>query len=276
MKKLITRLIFVLVAIAVVALVAAYLSLNSIVKKGVETVGPQLTKVETRLGGVSLSPWSGHGRLSELFFGNPAGYKTPSSIKVGDIRVAVKPASVISDTVVVDDINIQAPEITFEGSLRGNNLSKILENLEAASAGPSKPEPTGKSEKKFLVKQLVIQGGKIHLSVTALGGQATTLSLPDLHLQNIGTGDGGVPAAELARQIMKPLLLSVTKAVTEGLANLSKEAKELADDAKEAGQAATKQVEKSLKGVKEIGKDATQQIDKASKGIKDLFKKKSD
>src|SRR5262245_36239020 len=99
MKKTLIRVAIVLVVLLVVAVVVVFASLNSIVKKGVETVGPQLTKVEIRLGGVKLSPFSGSGQLSQLFVGNPAGYKTESAMKVGDVKVSVDVGSLLSDTI---------------------------------------------------------------------------------------------------------------------------------------------------------------------------------
>src|SRR3954463_16668372 len=138
MKKIVIRVGMVLALLVVVVLVVVFFSLNSIVKKGVETVGPQLTKVEVRLGAANLSPFSGSGQLTKLFVGNPEGYKTPSAIQLGDIKIGVKVGSVLSDTIIVDEINIQAPEITLEGTLSGNNLSKILDNLTAASANEPK------------------------------------------------------------------------------------------------------------------------------------------
>ena len=147
MKKLFVRILMGAVILIVIALVVIFFSLNSIVKKGVETVGPRLTKVEMRLGSAKLSPLSGNGRLSKLFVGNPEGYKTPSAIQVGDIKVGLEIGSVLSDTLVVDKVDIQAPEITFEGSLSGNNLSKILDNIEAATGGEKPAEKTDGAKK---------------------------------------------------------------------------------------------------------------------------------
>jgi hypothetical protein len=254
MIKWIFRIAVGLVALLVIALIVVFFSLNTIVKKGVETAGPMLTKVEVRLGGANLSPLSGSGQLSELFVGNPEGYKTPSAITMKSIKVGVKPSSLLSDTIVVEEVNIQGPEITFEGSLGGNNLSKIMDNLDAAAGGdktetPAKTEkPAKKSEKNFYVKELLLQGGKIHVSITGLGAKEMTVPLPDVHLQNIGTADKGVTAAELSKQIMKQLLASVTKAVGEALSGIGK-------------------------GVKDVGKQGTEQLEKTTKGIKDLFKK---
>ncbi len=186
MIKWIFRIAVGLVALLVIALIVVFFSLNTIVKKGVETAGPMLTKVEVRLGGANLSPLSGSGRLSELFVGNPDGYKTPSAITMKSIKVGVKPSSLFSDTIVVEQVNIQGPEITFEGSLGGNNLSKIMDNLDAAAGGDKAETPATteksakKSEKNFYVKELLLQGGKIHVSITGLGAKELTVPLPDV------------------------------------------------------------------------------------------------
>jgi uncharacterized protein involved in outer membrane biogenesis len=232
MKKIIVRIGIVIALVVVVALVVVFFSLNSIVKKGVETVGPQLTKVEVRLGAVNLSPFSGSGQLTKLFVGNPEGFKAPSAMQLGDIKVGVKVGSVLSDTIIVDEINIQAPEITLEGTLSGNNLSKILDNLNSASANDPKPKadaPAGqKKAKKFIVKDLVINGARVNVDVSGFGQSLKTgVPIPQIHLTNIGTAEGGVSAAELSKQILQPILIGATKAATEAFAGLAKDLKGL-------------------------------------------------
>ena len=56
--------------------------LNGIVKKGVETAGPMITKVDVKLDGANISIFSGSADLKGLFVGNPPGYTTDSAIKV--------------------------------------------------------------------------------------------------------------------------------------------------------------------------------------------------
>jgi len=253
MKKILLRIGLVVFVLIVVALVVVFFSLNSIVKKGVETLGPEMTRVEVRLGSADISPFSGGGRLSKLFVGNPEGFKTPSAIQMGDIKVGVKIASVLKDVIVIDEINIQAPEITLEGNLSGNNLSKILDNVSGTDEKQkSTPAAAGaKSQKKFCVKELVIDGGKINLSLdlSILGGKSATIPLPPIHLSNIGTETDGVTAAELVKQIMKPLL--------EGVLD-----------------AAKKEIASGGKGLESIGKGAAGDLNKAAGGVLDMFKKK--
>ncbi len=251
MKKWIFRIVGAVIALVVLALVLVFINLNSIVKKSVETVGPQLTKVDVRLGSAKLSPMNGNGELSKLFVGNPEGYKSPSSIEAGNVRVEVKLSTVLKDTIQIDEVNIQAPVITFEGGLTGNNLMTILKNLEGAP-DDVKPTPKGKpaSEggKKFFVKNVVINGGQIHVLVTGLGAKPLTIPLPPIHLQNIGSENNGVTAAQLCKEILKPLIGSATKAGLDAIAGIGS-------------------------NVKELGKGATEQLNKTTSGLKGFFKK---
>jgi hypothetical protein len=219
----------------------------------VDTVGPKLTKVDVRLGSAKLSPFSGSGQLTDLFVGNPEGYKMPSAMKLGDIKVAVQPGSVLSDTVIVDEVNIQAPEITFEGSLSGNNLGTILKNLESATGGEktekAEKPAASKNGKKFFVKDLVLKGGKINVSLsTPLGSKSGTLPLPEVHLQNIGSRENGVTAAEMSKQIVRAIEKTAAEAVAAGMTELGKD-------------------------LQNLGRGGTGEVDKAAQVLKGLFKK---
>lgn len=244
MKKLLI-IVAILVVLAIVGLGVLFMNLGKIVKKGVETVGPEVTKTEIKLDSVMLSPFSGSGKLKGLFVGNPEGYKTPSAIKMGEIEVAVQLSSLKSDVIVIDKVAINAPEITFEGGLSGNNLKKILANVEAATGGPSTTEK--KSETKMKIKDLTITGGKINFSFTGMGGKSLSAPLPDLHLTNIGTDDKGATVAQVTKQVLG-----------EVVGNVDKIAAKLITQVGEIG--------------KEAVKGAADQLDKAAKGVKGLFK----
>jgi len=254
MKKLAFNFVILLVVLLVAFLIVIYLSLNTIVKKRVETMGPAITKVDVKLGQVSLSPFSGLGAMSDLVVGNPAGYKTESSFKVHEIRVALQPKSVFSDTIDIDEINIQSPEVTFEGNLTGNNLSKILENIQASSGTDTNAPASGtKAEKRYRVGDFVINGGKINLSTSLLGGKSSTVALPDVHLKDIGKDSAGVTAKELSEQIAQEITKKVLVAVAGSINELSKQ---VADT------------------MKDLSKDPLKNTEKTTKNLKDIFKKK--
>jgi len=253
MKKWLFRGLIVVVVLLVVAVIAVSLLLDGAIKKGVETFGPQLTKVSVKLDSVKVSILSGSGGVKGLVVGNPEGFRTANAVSVGHASLGLSPGSLLSDKVVIKHIRLEAPEITFEGGLQENNLSKILDNLNAA-AGSTTKAPTESKEagpsKKLQVDDFLIQGAKVHLSLTGMGGQTIPVTLPDIHLTNLGSGPDGITAAELSQRVMKEILAAASTAATS-------------DAAKILG----KQTEDT---VKDIGIKATD----ALKGATNLFRKR--
>ena len=255
MKKLIVRLSIVLVVLVILGVIAVGFFLDGIVKRGIETVGPMLTKVEVKLDSVSLSLLSGGGKIKGLFVGNPSGFKTPSAIQVGSASLALQPGSVFADKVIIKSINLQSPEITFETDFKGNNLSALLKNVEEASGGaqPQDPKAAKKAQKKLQVDDFVISGAKLKVSVTALGGQSATVPLPEIHLSGLGQGPDGITAAELTKVVLREVEKVAVQASASSLSDLTKDASGL---------------------TKGLGNSASGTVDKVSKGIGGLFKKK--
>lgn len=251
MKKLLIRGSIIILILAIIGVVVVALSLDGAIKRGVETVGPMLTKVEVKLDSVSLSLLSGGGKLKGLFVGNPSGYKTPSAIQVGTASLAIAPASIFSSKVVIRSVNVQAPEITFETDLKGNNLSKILANLQAATGGAgSTGTPADKSAgKKLQVDDFLISGGKIHVTITALGGQSATVPLPEIHLTSLGQGPEGITAAELTKLVLQAVEKEAVQVATSAVAELTKDPSKLIKGLSDTAAGSASSVTKGLGGL---------------------------
>jgi uncharacterized protein involved in outer membrane biogenesis len=264
MKKFIIRLAIALVIVVILAIVAAGMFMDRAIKAGVEAVGSTVTGVDVKLDSVSLSLLSGAGGFKGFVLGNPAGCKTPWAINVGAASLALEPRSLLSDKVVIKSINIEAPQIVYETDLRQSNLRKILANVEAfASSGqtaPAKPgegaQPKGtKASKKFQVNDFVLKGAKIRVSVTAMGEQSATVPLPEIHLQDLGTGPDGITAVELTQKILGTIEKETALASASTVADIGKGAVYMAKD---------------------LAKNPTNALEKVSKGLGlgDLIKKK--
>jgi hypothetical protein len=257
MKKWILRIAIAVVALLVIAVVAAAMFMGSIIKKGVETVGPTITKTDMKLDGASLSILSGSGSLNGFVLGNPQGYSTPQAIKVGKVDLGVKPRSVFSDKVHVTHIRVESPDITLETqgvNFTANNLNSILANVQAAAGDSGKGTEQSKdsgASKKLQVDEFLITGAKVNISSTLLGGKTATVALPEIRLQNLGTGPEGITGAELTKLVMDKLIPVVLEASQQAIGNVSQQASDL------------------IKGAT----GGTNVLDKA-KGIGDLFKKK--
>jgi uncharacterized protein involved in outer membrane biogenesis len=229
--KTAVKVIIVLGVLLIAGLVVAYLSLDRIVKKGVETVGPAMAKVEVKVKDVDLSPFSGSGKLQGLLVGNPPGFKSPAAIEAGVMSLKVEPRSLMGDKIIIRSLRMEAPEITFEGDLKGNNLSKILENVQGTEdKAPATKEEAKAKSRKLQVDEFVITGAKVHVNSSLLAGKPTTIAIPDINLTNLGQGPDGITPAELTKRVLKEVIEStlksvnlgdLTKGVTEGLKNVT-------------------------------------------------------
>src|SRR4051794_606538 len=99
MKKIAIRVLIALCIVVILIIVSLGFFLDGAIKRGIETVGPMVAKVPITLEGVSLSLFSGSGKVKGLFVGNPEGYKTPSAIRVGQASLSLQPGSVFADKV---------------------------------------------------------------------------------------------------------------------------------------------------------------------------------
>ena len=263
MKKIVIKIAVAVAFLIVVGLVVSFLFLGSIIKKGVETVGPSITKTEMKLDSATLSALSGSGTLKGFVLGNPEGFKTAQAVKVGSTSVGVKPMSVFSDKVHVTHVRVEAPEITLEVqglNVSANNLSKILDNVTATSAGtsdkPADPKPATKSEgaaKKLQVDEFLLVGARLNVSSTMLGGRQVTVILPEIRLTNLGQGPDGITAAELTKRVLNDVVAASIPAAEKAL----------------------KDAAKGVTGAfNDLTKGGTNSLDKVTKGVGDLFKKK--
>src|SRR5581483_12024276 len=164
MKKILRWGLIAILLLIVLGALAVHFFLDGAIKHGVETKGPELARVDVKLEGVHISPLSGSGNLKGLLIGNPEGYKSPHAITVSNASLALKPASLLGDKLIIHSINLQAPDINLEIGLGGNNLSKILDNLNQTTAGssPNEKEKEKKEGRKMQVDDFLISGAKVH------------------------------------------------------------------------------------------------------------------
>jgi len=207
-------------------------------------VGPKLTRVSIKLDGVSLSLLSGSGKIKGLEVGNPEGYKAPTAIKIGTASLSLSPGSIMSDKIVIRHIRLESPEITIEGSPKNNNLTKILENVQAATGGggTNAVAKEAAASKKLQVDEFLLTGAKVNYLIA---GQTLPISVPDIKFTGLGAGPEGITAGELTREVLSKL----TADLVPLLAN-------------KAGEIGKQAVDK-----------ATGVVDKTAKGITDMFKK---
>jgi uncharacterized protein involved in outer membrane biogenesis len=250
MSKTIKIALAAMVLIGVAALLFIHLWLGTIVKAAIEQVGPTITKTSIKLDGVTISPLRGLVELKGLEVGNPSGYKSPTAMKLGTARLRMNVFSVLSKTIVVDEILVEAPEITVEGGLSKNNLLTIQDNVMHAGPGGGSPaggerkaaEPAAPSSIKILIKEFTFKNGKAaaHLDAGPLGTQDLSMGLPDIHLKDIGKDTGGATPEQAVSAVFSAVTRAVTGSAGESL--------------KSAGKGVTDAASRAVEGVKGLFK----------------------
>ncbi len=207
------------VLVIVVAVVFFLLAnLGSIVKTVVEKVGSEATKAKVTLDKADVSVTSGKGSLRGLTVGNPGGFRTDSALKFADISVDLDVSTVRSDVIVIREIVIGAPRITYEFAAAGSNIETLRKNVQAY-AGTEKDKPAAPGEKtgpKLVIDNLYIRDGRIDVSADFLKGEKVGASLPTIHLKDIGKKDGknaGASAAEVAETVIASIGSNAKSAV---------------------------------------------------------------
>jgi len=212
-----------------------FTGLGAAIKAIVEGVGSEVTKVDVRLASADVSLTSGEGELKGLVVGNPKGYKTPSAIELGQIKVKLDTSTVTSDVVVVNEVLIDGPHLTWELGPGGSNIGVIQSNVESFTGGSggggkgggkggSKGGTPAKEEggTKVIIEKLLVTNGRVDVSATFLRGQTMGASLSKIELHDIGKESGGATAGEVAQKLLSALTSSATDAVgklnLEGLA----------------------------------------------------------
>src|SRR5207247_11020131 len=100
--KTLLKIGMIVVLLIVVAVVVISSSLSSIIKAGVETVGPKITGTTMKLDGMDLSLFSGKGRLKGLVIGNPPGFQAERAFKLADAKVTLDLKNERSDQLVIE------------------------------------------------------------------------------------------------------------------------------------------------------------------------------
>ena len=255
MKKLLMVLLVLVVVIAA-GVTYLYSSLDRIIEAAIEHYGSEATQTYVGVGGVKVDVVEGAGAISHLQVGNPRGFKSDYAVKLGGISIAIDPATVTTDTVVINQITVDKPSVIYELGEGGSNIDQLQKNLNSGGSSSSTEESAGP---KLIIKKLIIRDGEINVSASALGGKALSTALPTIRLNNIGQKDGGATPAEIAKLVLATVMKNAN--VAAGKLDLGA----LQDGGKAI-------IEKSTETIKEQGVDKIKEgIGGATDKLKGLF-----
>jgi len=207
MKKLLI-ITGVVVALAVIAFFALEFFLGRVVTAGVNKYAPQVTQTTVTLASARISPLNGHGTLTHLVVGNPKGWSENNLCSLGKVHLSVAPFSIFGDHIVINEIDIDAPEFNYETKIIASNIKDFANNIETVmGSGQAAPVKTvGGKPIKFEVKKFRLQNAKVRVGVA---GKVMLLSMPAVEFTDLGTKEGGITADQLVVAVMNKIIPQV-------------------------------------------------------------------
>lgn len=290
MKKL-RRIIVAVVVVILLGLLVLMLSLDHLVKRGVETGATYAMGVQTTLGSADLSVLGGGIKLDRLRVANPQGYQSPHFFTMDRSQVQVALGSLMSDTMEVPVVELGGIDVNLEKREGKANYSVILANLgRFESSDPAPPQAPAEGGKRMVIRRLLIEDITVHVDLLPVGGSLTQrqITIPKIEMQDIGSdSDRGVLISEISAIVLKAVLKSLIdsgiqlpgdmlRELSGGLANLESVGQFGVQVIGDVGSKAADVSQQVSEQVGQIGEKAGEAVGDVTKGIGDLFKKKEE
>lgn len=174
----------------------AFVLLNRMVADAIQTTGTDMLGARVEVGRVVIAPWSGKGRIERVVVHNPPGFNAERLFEVAEGSLHLHLPSLFSDEIVVEAIHIDGAHLTVEQALLRNNLRVLMQNMEAFESS-DEPLP------RLRIHTINITDTRATLYAGRVAEHAFTV--PDVHLQNIGT-DVATEAGDALAQLIEPLI----------------------------------------------------------------------
>ena len=251
-----------LIIIVIILVVLGLSKLGPIIKTAVNKYGPQITKTEVSLKDVGISIFSAEAVLKDFRLGNPKGFKSPYAVRVGKVYVDVDETSLTGDTIIIDKIEVVAPEIIYERSLKTDNFKSLLNNVQSTASekkATGKESGEGDGGKKIMIRDFLMRDAKLSLAVTMADVRSVDAEIPEIHLKDLGKEKGGITPAEAFEKVLAALYKTVTSpgisnALNASIKNLGADLKASGEDVKKQAEDAGKKLGTDLDALKGAGK----------------------
>ncbi|MBM3554433.1 MAG: hypothetical protein FJX47_02620 [Alphaproteobacteria bacterium] len=229
-------------------------NVGAIVQAAIEKIGSEATKAEVKVAKVDIALKEGSGRIEGLKVGNPAGYATASAFSLGQAQIRLDIASLgkTDGPIIIKEMIIEAPAVTYERGEKGGNLETLAANAKAyadqktggaGSSAPKDKKAADKDGRKLVIERLVFREGKVAASHVALKGKTLALPLPAFELKDLGKSKGGASPGEIAEEVVNALTQQTSRATTAELD------KALREGLQQVGEKAGQAIGDALKGL---------------------------
>ena len=266
MKSIVKKLCLLCLAFLLVIGVGVFMALNTLVHKGIETIGSDITKTDIHVDGVRIMLLSGHAWMSGLVIVNPKGYSAPYALRCGKITIDFDPQSMFSDVLIVKQIIIEEPEVMYEASMKGSNINALSRTIDSYGRddGSHKTSKEKEKQESAVIERLLIKKGKIHINAGPVAGTGLTVALSKIEMKDIGKGGKGVQISDIVMRVFGTLSGTVLTAVSSGSPLIQ-------DASRTVGNVLSQGVKTGGDSMEKLGEAGRESVEKVFGGIKDIL-----
>lgn len=223
-KKIILWLLAIAVALIVILLLAINPILSWSTKKGFNTLAPEITGTATQVGDVEFSVYQGKLEVEDIQVGNPAGFSAPNAFSLDDLVLKLKPSSLLSNMILIEEITLKEPVFVLERSGAKINLVELKKQIDAnvkPAATTTGTEPqigqpattqAKKAKKKLAVNKISVADAELQIINQ---GRVVTLKLADIEIDDFAPQ--GISSEQLTQKLYETLLPKVLEAAERGV-----------------------------------------------------------
>lgn len=195
------------ITIIIATLIMVSLSLDGIIKQGIESNGYELLQAPVEVEEVNISIWSGIGTIKGFRVNNPDGFSDNAAIYIQEAEIVLDLSSVFSKQIVIKELRIKEPELYFEQQGFGTNLTTLNDNMEFSSESPS--------DKTLLINYLSVEHGAVKVSTSIDRERTAEASIAKFELEDVGS-DGESTIKEGVKEILEPLISQAIREAVKG------------------------------------------------------------
>ena len=205
------RAVLVLCSLLLLAGGIVVLSLDSIVRRTIQTEATNSLKLRTTLSRAHLSLLGGKLDLKGLRIASPPGFSSPDMLDLGAVDVAVKYDQLRKDPIHVESLTIDRPKFVIEQSHGALNFKKAIDRIPPSQGSSGKPMKLVIDEVNVRDAQVIIRPGLPGMA------QEMTVSVPSIALKNVGSGRGsqnGAAIKDVVSEVIAALAGSAAKSAS--------------------------------------------------------------
>ncbi|MFU8815430.1 MAG: hypothetical protein ACNA7W_08785 [Pseudomonadales bacterium] len=209
----------VIAVVLVLAAVAIYVVVYSgtLIERAIERQGSAYLGVSVEVAEVEVALRDGVAVIRGLVVGNPPGFTGPPAIRVDEIHMNLNIGQTSSELIVFEEMAVEGTAITALLRRQESNLQQIMDHLNREISARERAEPIRVApEVKLIIDRFALRDATATVRSDLFGEASVTV--PPIHLDDIGRARNGATVGQVLRQVLEPLFRAVLGAATEGRA----------------------------------------------------------